>query len=393
MPFPSVIVAVLMHMQPVAASPLAIERVCRMDDAICDVVELATDDQVGSCCLAVVTPTGYRVIDASNGWATITSVAFVPELAMRAASGFEPIDLDADGTLEFIARPGIRTTSLTVLNDDGSLRWTSSPPNMSAIEVVRSYDGDGDGKHEIIAFAKNSGTVARYRHDGSLISADDWDLHTNLELNLQFMDVTHDGRPEIIYGSGDSIVVMGADGKRLLRARIDCTKPYATSIYFHPHLQTNEADTILHVGAYCKGERHRFLLRLGPGDAPGTIDVLSWNALGEEESKKLLDRFAWRDFSWSEVERGTYSVSCFQKPQRDIPGFARTIEVRDPSGKQISAHELVTTVRMPWEQSGAVRVLGKPGTAQKLLVSWGDELYVIQASKATPHSETSPRDR
>src|SRR5262245_25944350 len=111
-----------------ASSPLLIERVCRTEDPICDVVELPSRESPGERAIAVITPAGYRVLDPAHEWKEVRTVTFSPEFARRAWGGFDPVDLDGDGTLEFVQQGRMGVKRVTVFNEDGTVQWSAQPP-------------------------------------------------------------------------------------------------------------------------------------------------------------------------------------------------------------------------------------------------------------------------
>ena len=118
------------------------------------------------------------------------------------------VDVDGDGRLEFTRfQPGwVGPTS--VLERDGSVRWSVETP----ARCEHPFDLDGDGRVEVLVAEPNSKTIRLLDHRGELVWQREW---TGSNVDGFAWDVDGDGEGELIYVDGKALRVCGRDGREL----------------------------------------------------------------------------------------------------------------------------------------------------------------------------------
>lgn len=130
------------------------------------------------------------------------------DLPTRARLPTHIVDVDADGELEFACFQWGWTPPLTVLNRDGSVRWTVPIP----ARCFEPLDLDHDGNSEFFVGEPNSKEVTLIDHAGKAV----W-TKTMRDSNCYFRayDVDGDGLDEILYTDGEALRVCDREGNEL----------------------------------------------------------------------------------------------------------------------------------------------------------------------------------
>ncbi|MEM7015590.1 MAG: VCBS repeat-containing protein, partial [Verrucomicrobiota bacterium] len=124
-----------------------------------------------------------------------------------------PIDVDRDGTFEFIDG-GFGSPLLELIAADGARIWefdqrsfTDNPVSEADVSVIKGGDLDGDGKMEIVIEFNHRNIIA-INHDGSIR----WRKPALQSWGLELLDIDGDGKSEVIHLDQNKAVIRDGAG-------------------------------------------------------------------------------------------------------------------------------------------------------------------------------------
>ena len=119
-----------------------------------------------------------------------------------------PIDIEGDGTLEFMDRGG-GWQPVSVVSHDGRTLWRYEGRDLAAPNEMDAGDVDGDGLLEFVIGLNGSGGVLCLDRRGTTR----WTAGGSNVFSVAILDVDVDGTPEVVHTTGGTIEVRDASGK------------------------------------------------------------------------------------------------------------------------------------------------------------------------------------
>jgi hypothetical protein len=119
-----------------------------------------------------------------------------------------PIDIEGDGTLEFMDRGG-GWQPVSVVSHDGRTLWRYEGRDLAAPNEMDAGDVDGDGLLEFVIGLNGSGGVVCCDHRGTTR----WTAGGSNVFSVALLDVDADGMTEVVHTTGSTIAVRDASGK------------------------------------------------------------------------------------------------------------------------------------------------------------------------------------
>lgn len=136
------------------------------------------------------------------------------------------IDVEGDGTFEFLNRGGEGWQPASLLDQYGKVLWTQGSrfnPFAPAVDDMAGGDLDGDGLAEFVVGHNGGGGVRMIDRNGNQV----WQQPDANVWRVELVDTDADGKLEIVHSNaGGQITVRDGEGKILSRAR---PKPYFSS--------------------------------------------------------------------------------------------------------------------------------------------------------------------
>lgn len=119
--------------------------------------------------------------------------------------GVAPLDLDADGDLDFAVSGFQPDTFATIRNDDAAFFATNSIPLPSLPDRILSADLNGDGAADLAVGTIDNVAVLMGRGDGTLTAPVRFG---DASRDLRLADANGDGRPDLVYLRDADFVIL-----------------------------------------------------------------------------------------------------------------------------------------------------------------------------------------
>lgn len=190
----------------------------------------ASDSLIGDVTCILVTDGGpdstvFLIVAGNKGAMTVgpdgkivSTLSFSHLFGSRVRMGrVEPIDIDSDGTYEYIDRGG-GWGPVSLISNTGSSLWKYGAESIGddAPDLMTPIDLDGDGSQEFVIGMNGDDGVKAFDRNGKEL----WSHPARNVFSVEAVDVDLDGSKEILHTDGDGIVLRSTRGEVIKRLQV-----------------------------------------------------------------------------------------------------------------------------------------------------------------------------